>query len=93
MEPFTIRQEWPAPGLGSAIKEARLKYTKQTGKSLVSICKEIGINRSYWYQIEGEVLKTISMEHLQAIEQLFGVELYAIALDDKTITVEVNKND
>lgn len=93
MKPVSAREEWPIEGIGQVIKAARLSYIKRTCSTLAKICQTIGVNRSYWYQMENEELRTISLSHLRAIEELFGVELYAIALTDKTVTIKVINND
>lgn len=80
MSQYKIRAEWPAEGLGALIKAARIKYTTKNNKTVKDVYEAIGVTRSYWYQIEDEVLRTISIEHLQAIEHLFGVSLYTISL-------------
>jgi len=93
MKPVSAREEWPIDGIGQVIKTARLAYIKRTGSTLAKVCQTIGVNRSYWYQMENEELRTISLSHLRAIEELFEVELYAIALTDKQIIIEVVDNE
>jgi transcriptional regulator with XRE-family HTH domain len=92
MKPVSARQEWIIEGIEDVIKKARMAYTRKTGKSVISICDAIGVHRSYWYQVERGELRTISLDHLRAIEKLFGVELYKVTLtEDKEIIVEVIK--
>jgi transcriptional regulator with XRE-family HTH domain len=94
MKPVSARQEWVIEGICEAVKKARMSYTRRTGKSVISICKEIGVARSYWYQVERGELRTISLDFLKAVEKLFGVELYKVTLThDKEILVEVVDND
>lgn len=65
-------QEVEVEGLGDRIKQARLA----SPKSLEQICDEVGVSRTYWYDIEKETLKgTLSYENLQKIEQVLGVVL------------------
>lgn len=57
-------------GLGERIKKARLA----SDKSLESLCGEVGVSRTYWYDVEKETLKgTLSAENLAAMEQALGV--------------------
>ncbi|PMB01054.1 transcriptional regulator [Fischerella thermalis CCMEE 5273] len=72
-----IRQvkEIDIKGLGDRIKQARL----DSKKSLEQICDEVGVSRTYWYDIEKETLKgALSIENLRKIEEAlevdFGVE-------------------
>jgi transcriptional regulator with XRE-family HTH domain len=69
-----IRQirELDVPGLGGKIKEARMA----SNKSLEQICDEVGLSRTYWYDLEKESLKgTLSIENLRKIELALGVDL------------------
>ncbi|WP_257999310.1 helix-turn-helix domain-containing protein [Fischerella thermalis] len=61
--------------MGDRIKQARL----DSKKSLEQICDEVGVSRTYWYDIEKETLKgALSIENLRKIEEAlevdFGVE-------------------
>lgn len=59
-------------GLGERIKQARLEIA--VTKSLEQICDEVGVSRTYWYDIEKETLKgALSIENLRKIEQALGV--------------------
>ncbi len=67
-----IRQvkEVEIEGLGERIKQARLNSIK----SLEQICDEVGLSRTYWYDIEKETLKgALSIENLHKIEEVLGV--------------------
>ncbi len=69
-----IRQvkEIEIEGLGDRIKQARL----DSRKSLEQICDEVGVSRTYWYDIEKETLKgALSIENLRKIEEALGVNL------------------
>ncbi|MBD3886459.1 helix-turn-helix transcriptional regulator [Phormidium tenue FACHB-886] len=69
-----IRQirEIEIPGLGEAIKRSRLA----SDKSLEQLCDEVGVSRTYWYDVEKETLKgTLSIENLRKIEAALGVDL------------------
>ena len=62
--------EIEAEGLGERIKQARLA----SEKSLEALCGEVGVSRTYWYDLEKETLKgTLSFENLKAIESALGV--------------------
>lgn len=66
------------PGLGDRIKQARL----DSRKSLDQICDEVGVSRTYWYDVEKETLKgALSLENLRKIEQALNVDL-GVRLDD-----------
>ena len=75
-----IRQikEIEITGLGERIKNARLDIAGR--KSLEKICGEVGVSRTYWYDIEKETLKgSLSVENLRKIEKAlgrdFGIEI------------------
>lgn len=75
-----IRQirELEVPGLGDRIKKARLN----SDKSLEQICDEVGVSRTYWYDVEKETLKgALSIENLRKIEQALGIDL-GVKFDD-----------
>lgn len=60
-----------APGLGRRIKKAR----EASERSLESICKEAGMSRVYWYDIENEkVRQALPEETLRKIEKVLGVD-------------------
>jgi transcriptional regulator with XRE-family HTH domain len=59
------------PGLGKAIKRAR----ESDSRSLSQICREAGVSRSYWYQLENEDLRSPATEEIiRKIESVLGVE-------------------
>ena len=65
-------------GLGKAIKRAR----ENSGKTVDQICEEVGVSRTYWYDIEKETLKgTLSRENLESIEKSLDVDL-GVNFDD-----------
>jgi len=65
-------KEIEVDGLGDAIKKARI----YSGKTVDQICDEVGVSRTYWYDIEKETLKgTLSRENLENIERALGVNL------------------
>ena len=67
-----IRQvkEVEIEGLGERIKQARL----DSRKSLEQICDEVGVSRTYWYDIEKETVRgALSIENLRKIEEVLGV--------------------
>jgi transcriptional regulator with XRE-family HTH domain len=60
------------PGLGLKIKNAREKDTR----SLSQICKQAGISRSYWYQLESEDLRApVTEEMVRKIEEVLKTDL------------------
>ncbi|NJR71001.1 MAG: helix-turn-helix transcriptional regulator [Synechococcales cyanobacterium CRU_2_2] len=65
------------PGLGERIKSAR----EADARSLSQICRETGISRSYWYQLEGEDLRSPATEEIiRKVESALGVDL-GVAFD------------
>ncbi len=69
-----IRQirEIEVEGLGEKIKVARL----DSKKSLEQICTEVGVSRTYWYEIEKETIKgTLSYENFQKIQEVLNINL------------------
>jgi len=60
------------PGLGERIKKTR----EGDRRSLTQICKEAGISRSYWHQIENEDLRAPATEEvIRKIEAILNVDL------------------
>lgn len=63
-----------APNLGLRIKEARIFMSNR--KSLEEICDEVGVSRTYWYDIENERIRgALSIENLRKIEQALEINL------------------
>lgn len=59
-------------GLGDVIRKARIS----SEKTVEQVCDEVGVSRTYWYDIEKETLKgTLSFENLKKIEQVLGIDL------------------
>ena len=70
-------QEVEAQGLGEKIRQARLA----SEKSLEQICGEVGVSRTYWYDLEKETIKgTLSIENLRQIEKSLGVD-FGVSFD------------
>ncbi|MHC5916109.1 MAG: helix-turn-helix domain-containing protein [Nostoc sp.] len=66
------------PGLGEKIKKAR----EGDKRSLSKICRESGISRPYWYQLENEqIYSSVSEEMIRRIEATLGVDLGVIFED------------
>ncbi len=66
------------PSLGQSIRRAREK----DGRSLAQICRECGISRSYWYQLEAEDLRAPATEEIiRRVEQTLNIDL-RISFDD-----------
>ena len=68
-----IRQikEIEVQGLGEKLKEAR----KASKKSLEQICAEVGVSKTYWYDLEKERIKgCLSLENLKLIEKALAVD-------------------
>jgi len=60
------------PGLGKRIKNAR----EGDERSLVRICKDSGVSRTYWYQIENEAtLSPITEDVVRRIEAALSIDL------------------
>ena len=60
------------PGLGQRIRQAR----EHDERSLSEICRDCGISRSYWYQLEGEDMRSPATEEIiRKIEGALGIEL------------------
>ncbi len=60
------------PDLGKRIKAARETDTR----SLSQICRESGISRSYWYQLESEDLRApVTEEIIRKIENILEINL------------------
>lgn len=65
-------KEVEVDGLGNAIRQAR----EASGKTVDQICEEVGVSRTYYYDIEKETLKgTLSRENLESIEKSLKVDL------------------
>jgi transcriptional regulator with XRE-family HTH domain len=58
------------PGLGSRVKDARLSDPR----SLLAICREVGMSPRNWYNIEDGVTKALPVETLRRIEAVLGVD-------------------
>ncbi|MEM9451607.1 MAG: helix-turn-helix transcriptional regulator [Cyanobacteria bacterium P01_E01_bin.6] len=68
----TIETVIDFPNLGKRIQVAREKDSR----SLSEICRQSGISRSYWYQIEAEDLRSPATEEIvRKIESVLGVDL------------------
>lgn len=48
------------PGLGARIRRARVLDER----SLIQICREAGVSRQYWYQLEAEDLRAAATEEI-----------------------------
>jgi transcriptional regulator with XRE-family HTH domain len=67
---ITVTKEFPE--LGKRIKKARENDTR----SLTQICKEAGISRSYWHQIENEDLRAaVTEDIIRKIEGTLQIDL------------------
>lgn len=63
-------EEIEVEGLGSLIRDARLA----SPKSLEKICGEVGVSKTYWYDLERETIKgSLSIENLKKIETVLAV--------------------
>ncbi len=75
----TIQVVKDFPGLGLKIKDAR----ERDSRSLSRICKESGISRSYWYQLESEDLRApVTEEIIRKIEVSLNVDLGVVFEDN-----------
>ncbi|BBD66383.1 XRE family transcriptional regulator [Nostoc commune NIES-4072] len=60
------------PDIGKRIKQAR----ERDERSLSQICREAGISRAYWYQLEAENLRAPATEGIiRKIEAVLNVDL------------------
>ena len=60
------------PGLGAAIKRAR----ESDDRSVTQLCRDAGLSRQYWYQIEREDLRAPATEDvIRRIESVLSVDL------------------
>lgn len=60
------------PDLGQRIRQAR----ERDKRTLTAICRECGLSRSYWYQLEGEDMRSAATEEvIRKIEKVLGVDL------------------
>lgn len=67
------------PGLGDRIAKAR----SEDKRSLTQICREAGISRSYWYQLEnGDMRSPATEDIIRRIENVLDVDLGVSFNDD-----------
>ena len=60
------------PQIGEKIRNAR----KLDKRSLTQLCEEIGISRTYWYQLEKEaLLLPVSEDVIRKIESVLNIDL------------------
>ncbi|QMS90490.1 helix-turn-helix transcriptional regulator [Nostoc edaphicum CCNP1411] len=60
------------PDIGKRMKQAR----ERDGRSLTQICREAGISRAYWYQLEAENLRAPATEGIiRKIEAVLNIDL------------------
>lgn len=90
-----VEQVSEFPGLGAAIKKAR----EEDRRSLAQICRESGISRAYWYQLEREDLRAPATEAIiRKVEAALGCDLNVVfdratpEASAETITLEVIAN-
>ena len=65
------------PDLGEKIKKAR----EQDPRSLVEICRLVGMTTSNWYRIEKNIPTYLPIETVQKIEEVLGIDL-GVSFDD-----------
>ena len=74
-------QEIEVKGISDRIKQARLSLPRN-GKTLDDLCHEVGISRTYWYDIENDRIRgAFSIENLRKIEKALDINL-GVSLDD-----------
>jgi transcriptional regulator with XRE-family HTH domain len=60
------------PGLGQKIRQAR----ERDERSVTDLCRECGLSRSYWYQLENEDLRAPATEDvIRRIEAVLKIDL------------------
>ncbi len=73
------------PGLAETIKTARMAIAEApepNKKTMEDICREVGLSRTYWYDIEHDRLRgTLSIENLRKIEVALNIDL-GVKFDD-----------
>ncbi|NES25605.1 MAG: helix-turn-helix transcriptional regulator [Symploca sp. SIO3E6] len=68
------------PNLGGKIRRAR----EQDKRSLSEICRQCGISRAYWYQLESEDLRAPATESIiRRIEEILSVDLNVVFEEKK----------
>lgn len=91
-----VKLEFDIPG--SVLRKARVDYQKghlldPNKRDRISeiIAAKLGVKRETLYKMERDQY-AITYEQLRTLEQIYGVSLYAIALnEDKTITLKTNE--
>jgi len=71
-----IRQikEIEVDDLGNQIAKARIAISPH--KKLEAICNEVGVSKTYWYDIEKDNLRgSLSIENLRKIEKALNIDL------------------
>lgn len=81
---------------GSLLREARKQYQKghlldpdKRDRITEVIADKIGVKPETLYKMERDQY-TMTLDQLKTLAKIYGI---ALVFDDKTITVEVNKND
>jgi len=65
-------RELEVEGIGEKIRQARLA----SSKSIEKLCAEVGISRTYWYDIENEAVRgSLSFDNLKKIEKALEIDL------------------
>jgi transcriptional regulator with XRE-family HTH domain len=60
------------PDLGKRIRQAR----ERDNRSLSQICRDAGVSRAYWYQLESEDLRAPATEDIiRKIEKALNIDL------------------
>ena len=73
-----VEETRDVPGLGAAIKRAR----ESDDRSVTQLCRDAGLSRQYWYQIEREDLRAPATEDvIRRIESVLSVNL-GVQFDD-----------
>lgn len=74
----TIVQEVEVPRLGERLEQAREK----AGLKVAELCRQVGISRTYWYQLVSETAQiALGEEILRKLEQALDVDL-EVQFDD-----------
>ena len=71
-------QEWDLPDLPEVLKLA----AKQSGKSVLQICKDADISTAFWYQMMKGQRDSITLETLASICDAVGITLASLGLED-----------
>jgi len=78
---------------GAYLTKCRKEYQRKHPEMTVdAIATKIDCERTALYKMEKDEYP-ITQEQMDILSKLYGIELYAIAVTDKTITIQVINNE